>query len=83
MVFFDNCGLERTLGDLILERNYRFEDRFERNLGGVQNLLTLDREPNLGIPRGSPAIPGNPPERSHRPQDGARETRAHFPDDAR
>ena len=28
MVFFDNCDLERTLGDLILERNYRFEVMF-------------------------------------------------------
>ena len=30
-----------------------------------------------------PADPADPPKRSHRPQDGARETRARFPDDAR
>ena len=56
------------MGELKAKKN-RIFDRFQ----GKLNELKHEKED----PRGSLR------KRSHRPQDGARATRAHFPDDAR
>ena len=48
-------------------------------LGGLKVVFLLV----ISAKKNSSADPLDPGKRSHRPQDGARETRAHFPDDAR
>ena len=56
---------------------------FDDFLGGLKDKNPIENSAFEKSLRGAPRIPRMPTKRSHRPQDGARETRARFPDDAR
>ena len=78
-----------TFGDLRFQWNFDYGP-----LQGVKNrieILKFDDFPgggerhiqNSAFEKSPAELPGRPRKRSHRPRDGARETRARFPDDAR